>query len=136
MVKLQYFKLAKGILLFFVLFFWQLNSVICQTDETWSLEKIDTKPLDSTLVWLSENYMDDSKDYHQMALHTLARTYQTQNNRLIGDAHNVLNEWHGQHTLFNVDSTLLHAGTILFQYKKTGDQRKIAIVYNNLAESY
>jgi two-component sensor histidine kinase len=136
MVKLQYFKLAKGILLFFALFFWQVNSVICQVDKTWSLEKVNTKPLDSTLVWLSENYMDDSKDYHQIALHTLARSYQTHDDRLIGDAHNVLNEWHGQHTLFNVDSTLFHAEKTLFLYERTGDHRKIAKVYNNLAEAY
>ncbi len=136
MVKPQYFKLSKDILLFFTMFILQINSVFCQVEETWSLEKVDTEPLDSTLVWLSENYMDDSKDYHQIALHTIARSYQTQDDRLIGDAHNVLNEWHGQHTLFNVDSTLFHAEKTLFHYEKAGDQRKIAKVYNNLAEAY
>jgi hypothetical protein len=136
MAKPQYFKSAKDILLFFAMFILQIDSVICQVDETWSLEKVATESLDSTLVWLSENYMDDSKDYHQIALFTIARSYQTQDDRLIGDAHNVLNEWHGQHTLFNVDSTLFHAEKTLFHYQKTGDQRKIAKVYNNLAEAY
>lgn len=136
MVKPRPFKLAKDILLIFAMIFLQISSVICQVDKTWSPEKVDTESLDSTLVWLSENYMDDSKDYHQIALHTIARSYQTQDDRLIGDAHNVLNEWHGQHTLFNVDSTLFHAEKTLFYYEKTGDQRKIAKVYNNLAEAY
>lgn len=136
MVKPRHFKLAKGILLFFAMIFLQINSAICQVDKTWSLEKVDTESLDSTLVWLSENYMDDSKGYHQIALRTIARSYQTQDDRLIGDAHNVLNEWHGQHTLFNVDSTLFHAEKTLFYYEKTGDQRRVAKVYNNLAEAY
>ena len=136
MVKLQYYQLTKAIFFLFAIFIWQINLVICQGDETWSLEKVDAEPLDSTFLWLSKNYLDDSKLYHQIALHTLARSYQTQDNRLIGDAHNVLNEWHGQHTLFNVDSTLFHAEKTLFYLEKTGDQIKIAKVYNNLAEAY
>lgn len=136
MVKPQYFKLAKGILLFFAIFILQIDAVICQVDENWSLKKVDSQSLDSTLVWLSENYMDDSMHYHQIALDAIAKSYQIQDDRLIGDAHNVLNEWHGQHTLFNVDSTLFHAEKTLYHYEKTGDQRKIAKVYNNLAEAY
>ena len=126
MVKPQHFKLAKDILLLFAMFIWKINLVICQGDETWSLEKVDAEPLDSTFLWLSENYLDDSKLYHQIALHALARSYQTQDDRLIGDAHNVLNEWHGQHTLFNVDSTLFHAEKTLFYFAQAAPNRRSA----------
>ena len=135
-VKLQNIKLTKDIILLFLLNMLQVNFAVCQNDSVWSIEKVEIEPLDSTFLWLNENYLDDSKLYHEIALKALAKSYQSKNNRLIGDAHNILNEWHRQHTLFNVDSTLFHGEKTLYYFEKTGNERKIAKVYNNLAETY
>ncbi|MDF1698822.1 MAG: histidine kinase dimerization/phosphoacceptor domain -containing protein [Saprospiraceae bacterium] len=134
--KYQKPPLTLDIVFTFLLFFCQITLVNCQKVETWSIEKIDTEPLDSSLVWLNENYLNEDTFYHELALHTLARAHATQDNRLIGEAHDVLNNWHEYHTLFTVDSTLYHAEKTLYYFKSIGNQRKIAKTYTGLATTY
>lgn len=69
---------------------------------------IDIMPIDSALVWLNDNYIDNPQDFHERALTILERAYQEDDDRLKGEAHLLLLRWHAYYVPFTMDSVYYH----------------------------
>jgi two-component sensor histidine kinase len=93
-------------------------------------------PIDSALVWLNENHVDNPENFHQRALKTLGRTYQLNDNQRKGEAHHLLMRWHAFHVLFTIDSIFYHGEKAIDFYKLTNDQKNLAATYSELAFEY
>ncbi len=93
-------------------------------------------PIDSALVWLNENHVDNPENFHQRALKILERTYQLNDDQLKGEAHQLLMRWHAFHVLFTIDSIFYHGEKAIDHYKLTNDQKNLAATYSELAFEY
>lgn len=92
--------------------------------------------VDSSLQWLNDHYVDYPSDFHNKALETLSTAYQTEDQRLIGEAHFVLMRWHAYHVLFTIDSIFYHGEKAIEIFKEIQDEEKLATTYAELAFEY
>lgn len=99
-------------------------------------DEFNNLPIDSALVWLNNNYVDNPSKFHTRALETLARTYQLDDDQLKGEAHLLLMRWHAYHVLFTIDSIFHHGKKAITLFKLTNDQRNLAATSSELAFEY
>jgi two-component sensor histidine kinase len=92
--------------------------------------------IDSALVWLNDNHVENPDDFHPRALSTLAKVYQLQDDQLKGEAHLVLMRWHGYHVPFTMDSISYHGEKALTLFKRTNDLSNLAFTSSKLVVSY
>ncbi len=92
--------------------------------------------IDSALVWLNANIVENPEPFHDRALRTLERSYQTQDVQLMGEAHQLLFRWHNYQLLFTRDSILYHGEKTIHYYEKSGERAKLAATYAELAIEY
>ncbi|MEZ5058018.1 MAG: histidine kinase dimerization/phosphoacceptor domain -containing protein, partial [Saprospiraceae bacterium] len=91
---------------------------------------------DSALVWLNENYVDNPENYHQRALQTLERAYQSGNPQFKAEVHFVLMRWHDFHVPFTIDSIMYHGEKAINLFNQTHDQANLADASAELALQY
>ncbi|PHN05136.1 histidine kinase dimerization/phosphoacceptor domain -containing protein [Flavilitoribacter nigricans] len=93
-------------------------------------------PIDSALVWLNAQHVENPDGFHERALSTLAEAYQLNDDQLLGEAHLLLFRWHAYHVLFNMDSVIYHGEKAVTQFKITNDRANLAAVSAELAYEY
>ncbi len=99
-------------------------------------DEFNDLPIDSALVWLNENHVDNPQNFHQRALATLERAYQLNDDQLKGEAHHLLMRWHAFHVLFTIDSIFYHGEKAIDYYTLTNDRKNLAATYSELAFEY
>lgn len=92
--------------------------------------------IDSALVWLNDNHVENPDNFHLRALSTLAKVYQLQDDQLKGEAHLVLMRWHGYHVPFTMDSIFYHGEKALTLFKRTNDRSNLAFTSSKLVVNY
>lgn len=97
---------------------------------------LERQPIDSALIWLEDNIIDNPAPYHSIALNTLVRAYRTNDHLLIADVHDLLASWHAYHRPFTYDSVLYHSQKAVLQLEQTNDQIRLADSYITLASDY
>lgn len=122
-------------LLFFGLF---LNASLAQTDSinTYSLPTFKEVPVNISLEWLNNNYVENPENFHEKALQTLDRAYRLEDEKLKAEAHLLLMRWHAFHVPFTSDSILPHGEKAIALFKKVNDMAKVAITSVELAYEY
>ena len=99
-------------------------------------DEFNDLPIDSALVWLNENHVDNPENFHQRSLKTLERAYQLNDDQLKGEAHLLLMRWHAFHVLFTIDSIFYHGEKAIDYFELTNDQKNLAATYSELAFEY
>lgn len=99
-------------------------------------EEFNNLPIDSALVWLNDNYVDNPDNFHTRALKTLDRAYQLDDDQLKGEAHLLLMRWHSYHVLFTMDSIYHHGEKAITLFKGTNDQANLAATSAELGYEY
>lgn len=101
-------------------------------------KELSGQPIDSVLTWLKANTTrtDNLEEFHAIALATLKRSLNTDNDTLIAQIHESLANWHAYNGLFSPDSVVYHAEEALAYHLKSNDQKKIADTYRSLAIDY
>jgi two-component sensor histidine kinase len=94
------------------------------------------QPVDSALIWLNENYIENPEGFHKRALQALKQAYQREDTEIIADAHLVLMRWHAYHVLFTIDSIFYHGEKAIALFKLTNDQPNLAAASSELAFEY
>ena len=135
------FFIIKNQAIFFVLGLLLLlyaNPLYAQTElkDTLSSKFSNAHSIDSALVWLNDNYVDNPDGFHKKALVTLARAYTLDDEQLMGESHQLLMRWHSFHVPFTMDSVYHHGEEAITFFKLTNDQQKLATTSSELAFEY
>ena len=99
-------------------------------------DEFNDLPIDSALVWLNNNIVENPDNFHDRALRTLKRAYALKDQQLKGEAHLLLADWHGYYVPFTMDSVILHAEKALALLEATNDREKMAKICSNLVVDY
>lgn len=83
-------------------------------------------PIDSALVWLNDNYIDNPQDFHERSLQTLKRAYQENDDQLKGEAHLLLMRWHAYYVPFTMDSVYYHGEKARVFFERANDLSGLA----------
>lgn len=100
------------------------------------VDSLKNQPIDSLLVWLDDNILPNPDYYHELALHTLAKAYQSKNDFLIAAAHERLASWHGYYIPFVLDSVLYHSERTVQYYAEANAVEELAGSYLTLSIDY
>lgn len=100
------------------------------------VDSLKNQPIDSLLVWLDDNILPNPEYYHELALHTLAKAYQSKDDFLIAEAHSRLASWHGYYIPFSLDSVLYHSERTVQYYAETDAVEELAGSYLTLSIDY
>lgn len=98
--------------------------------------KNDISNIDSELVWLNDNYVDNPDNFHTRSLNTLADAYQLSDEKLMAEAHLLLMRWHAYHVPFTIDSIYYHGEKAIELFTRIDDQAKLANTSAELAFEY
>jgi two-component sensor histidine kinase len=98
--------------------------------------RFDSLPIDSALIWLNENHIDNPDGFHKRALQTLTKVYQIDDDQLKGEAHLLLMRWHAYHGLFTADSIYKHGEKAITLFNHVDDQLNLAITSAELGNEY
>lgn len=93
-------------------------------------------PIDSSLLWMETNVVENPDSFHEVALQTLTRAYGTQDHELIARVHDQLASCHAYHRPFTYDSILYHSEKTVAHLEKTNDSIKLADSYMTLASDF
>ena len=94
------------------------------------------QPIDSALIWLNNNYVENPDNFHNRALRNLSEAYALNDNQLKGESHLVLMRWHAFHVLFTMDSVYHHGEKAITWFGLTNDQLNLAATSSELAVEY
>lgn len=83
-------------------------------------------PIDSALVWLNDNYIENPQDFHERSLQTLKRAYQENDDQLKGEAHLLLMRWHAYYVPFTMDSVYYHGEKARVFFERANDLSGLA----------
>ena len=83
-------------------------------------------PIDSALAWLNDNYIANPQNFHERSLLTLKRAYQSDDDRLKGQAHLLLMRWHAYYVPFTMDSIYYHGKKAKVFFERANDQSRLA----------
>lgn len=94
------------------------------------------QPIDSTLIWLNNNYVENPDNFHKRALQTLAQAYELNDDQFKGESHLLLMRWHAYHGLFTADSIYKHGEKAITLFNYVDDQLNLAITSAELGNEY
>jgi two-component sensor histidine kinase len=100
------------------------------------VKSLQEQPIDSSLIWLNDNYVDNPDNFHKRALETLAQAYAVNDDQLKGESHLLLMRWHSFHVTFTMDSVYHHGEKAIVLFKLTNDQVNLAATSSELAIEY
>ncbi len=115
-----------------------INTSLAQTEitEAPAGESFEELSVEASLLWLNNNYVESSDDFHEKALLTLDRVYQLKDEQLKAETHLLLMRWHAFHVPFNNDSIFPHGEKAIALFEKTNDEVKLAASSVTLASQY
>jgi two-component sensor histidine kinase len=99
-------------------------------------DDFDKLSIDSTLVWLTNNIVNNPDHFHATALKTLDRAYESGDDQLKGKAHLLLMRWHYYFIPFTIDSIYDHGEKALVLFKRANDQLSLAATSAELGDEY
>ncbi len=99
-------------------------------------DEFNDLPIDTALVWLNNNIVNNPDHFHSSALKTLEQTYQLGDDQLKGKAHLVLMRWHYYLIPFTIDSIYYHGEKALVLFKRADDKLSLAATSAELGDEY
>lgn len=92
--------------------------------------------IDSALLWLNKNYVDNPEGFHERALETLARAYRAKEEHQMAKSHQLLARWHGYHLPMGPDSIINNGLKSAELFERVKDSVNLAKTYGSLAIDY
>ncbi len=131
----------KNIVFFFILglvLSISIDSLSAQTEIKYNhiSKSVEGQSIDSALIWLNDNYVENPDNFHERALQTIVQAYEINDDQLKGESHLLLMRWHAYHVLFTTDSIYYHGEKALTFFKLSNDQPNLAAISSELAIEY